>query len=145
MSRIYAYITEYSEARGQDLHTMPADKLVPALAYSSSPNMNGMGWLKVGTATVTVHLDPRAEVVGNAVAALRQEQAKVRAEAEGKLAAAALPERMREWAQEAAARSQRPVPRWSFRPKTGARNGSWLSVFVRCAPPPQRLTQSPSS
>lgn len=72
-----AWITPYSSVGPQDLM---AGKRVDELVVSNN-DMTGSGWTFVGEAEVTVHIPDAKTMVANKVEALRNEAAKVRAEA----------------------------------------------------------------
>ena len=78
-----AYLTPASALQGRDLHTATPEQLAQYLYFSQvepgacTPD----GWVHVGTADIAVTLKPRAEYVSTQVAALRQRQRNLRAEA----------------------------------------------------------------
>lgn len=77
-----AYMTEYSGLTAEDISN-PSRETLSALSYSDQ-EMGGMGWIKVGRASIEIEfLSDEALRVG-AVKSLREQQSKIRAEAERK-------------------------------------------------------------
>ena len=72
MSKMYAYLTEYSSLQGCNLHAQSPERLTSLYLHALSPKeFQVHDWLCVGTADVTITLYPRADVVTQHVAALR--------------------------------------------------------------------------
>ena len=82
--KLYAYMNRWCELRGQDLHTLPHDKL-ESLHFNRHDWTNDPDYTLVGHAEVQVTLLPRAECVGRQVATLRAQQQKLRAESEAQV------------------------------------------------------------
>lgn len=78
---IDAYLTEYCHLTPEDLRG-PKPGIVGQLSYSSH-DMSGC-WVKVGTARIEVTLMQDDAIVTGAVAGLRAQQEKARADAEAK-------------------------------------------------------------
>jgi hypothetical protein len=81
--QLNAFLTEWSSLKAHELHTADPKRLANALLFSASDSM-GADCIKVGTATVTVHLAEPEAYVAEAVAGLRKQQQELRAEAERK-------------------------------------------------------------
>ena len=81
MSKMYVYLTQYSRLQGKDLHAQTAEQLAEGTHLSSSPDMSGDGWVKVGEAQVQFALYPRADVVADLVAGYREQITKTHAAA----------------------------------------------------------------
>lgn len=79
---IGAYLTEYSGIKPDDIRS-PTPDIVSKLAFSSH-NMTSAGWVKIGEARIEIDVMREDEVVNGAVAGLRAQQQKARADAEAK-------------------------------------------------------------
>lgn len=81
MSTLNVYLNPYSSLDGQDLYAQSHDALAAGLWYSDGKHVPD-DWTLVGTAEVQITLMPRSEVVSAKVENLREQQAKIRADAE---------------------------------------------------------------
>lgn len=80
---INAFVTPHSGVDPNDLQTADGQKLVSHLSYSAL-EMKGTDWVKVGTVRMELTIDPKDEIVTDAVRGLRVQQQEIRAEAEKK-------------------------------------------------------------
>lgn len=61
-----------------------ADEIISTLSYYSLTDMTDLGWVKCGTAEITLTIHDEKEVIGNKISALKAEKAAVLADAEAK-------------------------------------------------------------
>lgn len=61
-----------------------ADEIIGALNYYSLGDMTDLGWVKCGTAEITLTIHDEKEIIGNKISALKAEKAAVLADAEAK-------------------------------------------------------------
>jgi len=78
-----AFLPEWSGLKVHELHAADPKRLANALLFSTSETFSS-DCIKVGTATVTVHLAAPEAYVADAVGKLRERQRELRAEAERK-------------------------------------------------------------
>lgn len=81
MTTLNAFLTKYSDLAGHDLATCSQEELGKGLWTTSLEYDNDPSYVHVGFVDATFTLLPRADVVNRQIAALRQEQQRVRAEA----------------------------------------------------------------
>ena len=77
--RIDAWITNCGYPAAADLFTADEAEIINDIFYSTV-DMSDSGWVKVGTAEITIKLDELPDVASNQVAALRSKLEEMRAE-----------------------------------------------------------------
>lgn len=81
MTTLNAYLSKYSELRGDDLHKTNHDALARGLWITHHDFGGDPDYVLVGTVEVAITLLPNADIVNTQVVALRAQAEKIKAEA----------------------------------------------------------------